>query len=120
MNQNQQRYAMKRIDDALRDKIEDLKEKHTKPGKQLTDKQKIELIRQGEASIPYSRRTFLTMKSTLGEAFDFSSRSPAEVLDLPAFEKARKALNKEASKIRDKIMLGDAKAAIPLIEKFCQ
>lgn len=116
MNISQQRYAMARIDDAMKEKLDALKEKCTKPAKEASDKEKIEAIRNGDAELKWN----ISLKAPLGSAFNFSGVNRAPVLDQAAYKEGSRKIREESAKAKDEIMLGDTKKAIQLIRQFCK
>ena len=115
MNQNQQRYAMARIEEALKVKLDAVRDKHTKPAKTASDKEKIDAIRNGDAEL----NCRINLRAPLQDAYDFSAVETVPVLDEAAYKKEAQALKERAAKVKDEIMLGDTKKAIQLLAKFC-
>lgn len=120
MNQNQQRYAMKRVDEISRARESLLRESHTHKAKAVTVKEKLHAIRRGEVDtdITYQARQRITEKTTVISALDFSDFVPSDVFDEKAFRRDREKLRKEAAAVTDEIMLGDAAKAKSLLSKF--
>lgn len=116
MDQNQKRYAMQGIDTSLTQKIDDLRVKHTKKAKVVSDGEKLNAIRNSDV---YIKSYGVSLNTTLRDAFDFRRMAGADALDEAAFRKAKRAVEAAAAKVKDEIMLGDDKKAIALIRKFC-
>ena len=116
MDQNQKRYAIKRIDEVLATKANDLRQRFTKQSRQPSDLEKLRAIREGDVVL----RRNATMSSPMAEAFDFSGLGPFTQVDQKPLGKALDLLKQQAAKVRDAVMLGDESNALKLIQSFCK
>lgn len=115
MNQNQQRYAMQRVQQVLSQRAADLRKKFTKAPKEVTDEQKLSAIYEDDVHLKQN----LALSTTLRDAYDFRRLRPEAIEDLTGSQKAIAELNDQAAAVRDEIMLGDEAKALKLIHQFC-
>lgn len=113
LNQEERRYALKRVDEITRERDERLRKKHIIKPKQLTDAQKKRQIIRGEASLSHSG---WTLSTPIGECYRFDEEG--ESLDMDAYRSAKSALRKEAAVVSDAIVLGEAEEAKRLLAAF--
>lgn len=122
MNQQQKNYAMNRVDSILEKKTSKIsREKFKTKAKELNNLQMIELIRSGKVKLK-SKDKIIKMRSwdtdSIKHVFDFSKYITKEIFDHEGYNKKINPYVKEAQKIKDQLMLGDAEEAIRLINKF--
>lgn len=117
MNQNQQRYVMRRIEEIRKERESLLREKFTTVKKEATDKQKLAELCKGHVDIVTNYKT--TLKTPIGDCVRYwDLGDEVEEFDQKGFDKAKNKLRKEVAKITDEVMLGDAAEARDLFSKF--
>lgn len=114
LNQEERRYALRRVDEITKAREERLREKHTKPVKGLTAAEKLRQIQRGDA---YRMSSGWNLSTPIGECYIFDSADKGE-LDNKAFRKDMAALRKEKAKVGDAIVLGDAEEAKKLLAAY--
>ena len=67
MNPTQQKYATTRIKEVLSEKLNAIREKYTKKGKEPSDADKLEAIRNRDVGL----KRGVNLSCTLADAFDF-------------------------------------------------
>ena len=117
MKRDQQRYAMIRIDEALRDKLGDARATHTTPVKQPTAMQKREAIKRGAVGL---KRHGWSLSTPIEDCYSFDGLQGEATTDEAAYRKEARKLRERASKVKDEIMLGDEAKALKLIREFCK
>lgn len=117
MKPTQINYAVTRLDEITRDKTAALEEKFSTPAKILTVADLVKGIKNGSVK---PRTEYLTndvhRHSYVSSVFDLSGLEPK--FDGKGYAKAVKPLQDEYTKIKDKLVLGDASEALKLIEAF--
>lgn len=123
MNHTQKKYAMERVDGIASAKIEAIEEAMpTTPHKILTYRKAEKLIKEGKVKMIASPSKEIHCYRNFVDTFDFSKhhdynrRTPN--YDPKAFKKKADVVRKERTRIKDKIMLGDAEEALKMIEAF--
>lgn len=114
MNTQQRKYAIERINTLISQKEEAIKAKHTIPAVQLNMDGMREALRRGAFDVTDGD---FYRGSDLYRVISFHDDVPGTWDEKAA--KAEIAVMKiEAAKIKDQLMLGDAKQALEAIEKF--
>lgn len=117
MNQNQQRYAMKRVSEIEKERKEVLREKFTSNNKPvLSDKRKKQQITEGWADLTNSSTWGLD--TPIGKCFRYDESESEAEFDQKGFDKAVRKLRKEVATVTDEIMLGDADNARKLLSEL--
>lgn len=115
MNQTQKNYAMARIAQIQKDKMDAIKKKHTvSAGEPLGDSDKIKLIAGRKVNLKPDVRGYTDLR----DAFDFSKFEKPSKVDQAAIDRELAKLSVAADQVRDEIMLGDEEKAKDLIAKF--
>lgn len=117
MNKDQTNYALARVTKLLADKRVVLTEKLSRPAKSISAIQRASLIRAGKVRMRASC-TSIDSYTDVVNAFDFSEYEWPKAVDSKALAKALAPLEREAQRIKDTLMLGDASEALSAIEKF--
>ena len=115
MNQNQARYAMKRVNEIRSVIVTRITKKHTTVSKVTTNKAKKRAIVDGDYNLRYRG---WDLDTPIGEAVNFLDIPDESTLDETGYRKDIEKLRKEAAKVTDEIMLGDAFAAKKLLAAF--
>ena len=116
MNQQQRKYARERVEQIKRRRIQEIKEKHTKKSVLLSPTERLRALKKGEFSVRpgiYEVGTHARLCDVL--AFK-GERDPSRDDDAIARETAQ--IEREAGRIVDELMLGDATAALEAIREF--
>lgn len=118
MNLKQKSYALKRIDDIQRRKLNEIKRSdyETKSVK-LSPEERFKLFKKGKFEIKKSIENPFIGYNYCKDIFTFKGEVE-QSFDQDKFEKAQQKVRTQADKIRDQIMLGDAEKALELIQKF--
>ena len=122
MNQDQKKYAIKRINEIANVKIEEAKKKFTTPEVKLGATERYDLIVKHKVPlIPFNKQN--EWEICRGEVkYDFSKYTKEESFDVVEFRKVKGKIDALVTEIEDKLMLGtDAKEALDmfkLIEGF--
>jgi len=111
------RYAGARLKAALDYQLGLLRKELTKKHG-LTDKEKLEAIRNGDVDLKRAAK----LTDTLESAFDFRNLEPCDSLDQDAYDKAALVLRQEAATIWDMLMLNTVAEddAVKALVKFCK
>jgi len=117
---NQKQYALERVDRIATRKIDKLKEKYTRKGKTLTDKERYCLIRDGKVPVRSEKEfdKFSYHQNEVTSVFVFSKYEWAATLNTKEYNPRKDKIIEELQRIQDQIMLGDAAEALGLIQKF--
>ena len=116
MNHKQREYALTRVNQILANRLGALATRFKAEVKLLTDRERADLLRKGKVKLKASVEQVTTWTDVV-DAFDFSPFEQREKTT-PEYAPAAKALEDEAQKVRDQIMLGDAEEAMRLLESF--
>lgn len=117
MNKAQREYAMQRIGEMLAAAKRTLKAKHTQEGVKLSGEEVVEALRSGRLRLKADLTT-ATSYTALHCVFDFAEVESAEKFCKAAYDAELGAIQAEATRISDDLMLGDAKDALAALEKF--
>ena len=117
MNQKQCQYALERLQDIYRTKLNKLKDECTTKGVSLSLDEKKEAFIKGE----YTPKSVseLNRCGSWNTSVVFNAESP-DVVDKVKYNKAEKKLFKDYTKACDELMLGDSTVAKKLIEDFAK
>ena len=116
MTHSEKQYAMKRVDDIVSLKQSHADKKCRIPSITLTNQQKVELIRKGQVKPRPAREIRNSSYNIeLKQVFDFSKYERSRGNDDVLYEKLMAPITKKAQQIKDKIMLGNADAALKMI-----
>lgn len=119
MNKTQIQYALSRIDGLLKEKETSVEKAHTKEAKVLSATERADLVRSGTVKMK-ADATEIHSYTDVVAVFDFSKHSWTAEVDAKAVSAIMKPLRKEAQKLKDEIMLGDASAAQTSLAKFSE
>lgn len=116
MNQKEKQYALDRVSAIAQAKVEAIKKKFTTDGTVLTGAQRLAALKKGAFKVradvaavhPYS---------DIHDVITFDGDKPGSKDEARIASETAK-VNAEATRIKDKLMLGDSKEALALIEKF--
>jgi len=114
MNQQQRSYAIERINEAKKVKIAAVTEKYTTQEKEISKKEKVELIRKGSVKLLKDA----TGNDYLYRSFDFSKYESEKKFDHARVDPIIKAIQDAARKATDNIMLAGDAEALKAIEDF--
>lgn len=115
LSPEQRRYALKRVDEILKNQLAKLVVKHTKKGEDITPAAKLFALRDELHHTDFPLRRGVTLDTSLAEAFDFSFMEPEDVLDRKAYDKESTGIYSKCERIKDMIMLGDGSEALSLL-----
>ena len=119
MNQEQKRYAMKRVDELRVTKTREAEEKYSVKSKHLSNEERYNLIKSSKVTIrSKSKIEFSQYGNCVSDFFDFSKYEWREHYESDKLQTASALINKKARDIKDQIMLGDCKEAIKLISEL--
>lgn len=116
MNSQTKKYLQGRVEEALRDKIEAIKDKHTTEAVFLSDEEVVERLTNGRFRViarpgdGYARRG-------LREYVEFEGESPRQVNKEAIAEEVR-AVRQAARRLLDEAFLGDDERAKELLAEF--
>ena len=113
MDKDQKRYATQRVKEAADDKLAKLKDKHTKPGKEASDRVKLSAIRNHEVELKRS----INMDTPLRDAFEWGNEPE---LDEKAYEKEAAPIRAAAKRALDAVMFSEFEDARRAVEDFCK
>ncbi len=126
MNIQQKQYLIKRIDNIENEKLNNLKPKVILEEKIPTLREAIKLILTHQVS--FNKKALLKERLdkplgwkwdlSLEDIFNFSKFRQKLVVDNEDYLIIGEKIKKEATKLKDKCMLGDAEEAIQLLSKF--
>lgn len=114
MNQSQVRYFMERVNNLYREKDKKLKEKFTIPGKELSKRERANLIKSGKVKLKSDVKE-IKGYDTVEELFDFSKYEWDEKLNSKYHEELSRYMDR-VNQAKDSIMLGDEEEALKLIK----
>lgn len=119
LTKTQSLHLIQRVRDITTDKLADAKELCTTPGKELTDKERAELLRNGKIKwIGKALADGVSERDEIRDVFDFSEFEYEEKTDTKRLEKIRAEIGKAANKIRDQIILGSGETALAMVQEF--
>jgi hypothetical protein len=120
MNQTQKKYALERIDILKDQKIKKLRQKYTRKGKRLTDKERYLLIKDGKVQTRSEKEfdKFTYQQDRVNNVFVFSKYEWDSSINHKEYDPLESKIIKEARRIKDQIMLGDAEEALKMIQGF--
>lgn len=107
MNQQQKKYLLNRVDSICFQKRKEAKEKYKLEVKTLDNVEKYDLLKKGKVPLQDVSKVTIYRSSSLDVFFDFSKFEQRNLYDLEKLNAADTKIIKEATKIKDKIMLGD-------------
>ena len=116
MNQQQRKYALERVTTIKQQKIQGAKDKYITKGNRLSGTERLKALKAGEFTVNPKVRS-ITDYQDIHSVLIFDGESET-VENTEALSKAKTTLESEANKVADQIMLGDAQAALRLIEAF--
>jgi hypothetical protein len=116
MKIDEQRYAMKRVDEIYKLLEEQVRQVNITKERELTEKEKKQQLRYGGADLKHVSNWSLT--TPIGDCYDFDDTDAKPKLDQNKYRKAVDALRKEKVTITDEIMLGDAETAKVLLQRY--
>ncbi len=116
MNQQQRKYALERVTNITNEIVSKIRQKYTEPSIRLTFKEKLNALRDGEFEVtnntysyPDNISTYLIFTAEKDGNYD------KELADSEIF-----SILKEASVIKDQIMLGEEEEALRLLTAFAK
>lgn len=116
MNTTQMKYALARVGEVAARKTRELQDALTTPAKDITEKERAELVRSGKVKL-HSHITAISSYADVVNVFDFSKYTHGKIIS-PEFTKEAGDIATQADRIRDQIMLGDESVAMKLLEAF--
>lgn len=116
MNQQQRKYALARVSEIKEYKLLKLKEECTEKEARLNDKERLEAFKKGEFKIRKDVSKISTYTHIVN-VVTFNAEKEKVFFD-KIFTAKSALIEKQASKVADEIMLGDALEAMKLLEKF--
>ena len=114
MNSQQRKYAIDRINTLVYQKEEAIKVRHTTPASPLTCEQMRAALREGRFTVTDD---VFYRSSDLCRVVEFHEYVAGR-FDEKSAKNEIAIMKTEAAKIKDQLMLGDAKQALDAIEKF--
>ena len=118
MNKDQRKYALVRIADITRRKVQEAEERLTTPAVSLDAKEMLRLIRDGKVKMcEFIDPGRYYLRDRLRDVFDFSAHESKKSVD-PALDEKIARIRQQAAQIEDEIMLGDATEALDKISQF--
>lgn len=120
MKQEQRKYAMFRVKEIKRKLVDDIKKEYYVPAHYLSLHEKYSLVKNGLVKlIPFNEMYY--DYTDFRDAFDWSSYERKEGFkDEEEMNGRLDAIELEASKIEDQIMLGDSAGALKLLNEFME
>jgi len=116
MNQHQRKYAISRVSEIKNYKIKKLQEDCETKAVYLTEKERFEAFKKGQFKIRKDASKISNYTDVVSiVCFDAEKE---RTFDEAKFKKECSKIEKEASRVSDEIMLGDAQEAMRLLEKF--
>lgn len=116
-------YAVNRINDILRHKLEDLKIECTTPGVKLSSAEKLQALLDGKFKLAKNASKCLRGigdYSQINEIWDINSLDTPEHFDAIKYDTREAALKLEAHQIKDRIMLGDFAMGLIKLDEFAE
>ena len=123
MNHHEKKYARKRLEDAKREMLVKVNNRHSKEGKSLSNKEKYDLIKLGKAKL-FPKSIFLVKSNegyrsdTVSNLYDFSKFEWSPKNDSESIKKDREKIESEFTRVLDELMLGDCDQALSMIKDF--
>lgn len=123
MNQDQKKYAMKRVEQIERAKRDQIKKSdYTTPAITFDAAKRLKLFKAGKYKLSPAMKEetnnpFERCYVYFNKAFLFDGERE-ESFDDKKFDAARDKISNQANKIRDQIMLGDSEKALAMIQEF--
>ena len=118
MNQQQKRYAEKRIDELKEQKLKKISDENTTKSLTLSPLERAILIRDGNVTMVELPTESVHSLNYIENLYDFSEHEVKYYFDNDAYKAASTLIINEAIRINDSLILGDAEEAIALIEAF--
>ena len=116
MNQKEKQYALDRISQIANQKIAAIKLKHTKEGVSLTSAERLAALKNGDFKVRPGINGVPTY-AEIKNVFIFTAEKAAQSDDVKIEAEIAK-VGREATRIKDQLMLGDSQEALQLIEQF--
>lgn len=116
MNATQMKYAMGRVDAAVRRKKAAITEAHKK-APENTPENRAKQIRSGEVTLRKDIKAITNYTSVL-DAFDFSKYEGSPSQHARKLEQRLETVDREANTLRDQIVLGDEEVALAHLRAF--
>lgn len=110
-------HLMDRVDNLRQQIHKQIIEKNTKPEVTLSSAERFKLIQTGKVKLD-PRVDEIDLHDRVHQLFDFSKFETEQETDKKAVDKAYKAVLKRVNQIKDKIILGDAEAAVKAIAEL--
>lgn len=110
MNQQQRNYVLRRVAEIEKSKIDEAHKRLSTPAINLSNKEKVEAIKNGEFTVDENEFTWYNR-------IRFTGQAPASI-DAKAFAAARDRIVGEANAVRDEVMIGDCDQALDLLKNF--
>jgi len=113
MNQQQRNYTMKRVSEIEKRKIEEARNSATTEGIVLSGKAKLQALKEGKFTIneldnkPYIWYTCVEFDDEIKRSVDKDKQ-----------QKLISKVQKEATRIRDELMIGDCEEALSMLKDF--
>tara|TARA_R110000803_G_scaffold8609_3_gene27589 strand:+ start:38 stop:394 length:357 start_codon:yes stop_codon:yes gene_type:complete len=114
MNQRQIKYAEQRLSDVYKSRKAQIEGSCTKLGNTLSNTETLKALKVGDFKV---RSKIVGYGNTLGSYITFNQEYP-EKFDKEKCTKQIRALDKEYTKIKDELILGDNQEALQMIKNF--
>jgi len=122
MNQTQRKYLAKRITEIELSKIKKIQDKFTTKAKTLLSSEKVSLLKAGKVKINTDEIINEISKCNsyvyISQFTDFSAYETLFSVDHDAINKATGKIKKEAKRLVDDVILGDANEALEALKSF--
>lgn len=120
MNQQERRYASRRIEEIRQEKEKQIRESCKLTPSFLKVKEFLSKLKKGEIKTRKNYHpTDVVQRVYISRVFDIDEHQQLATIDSERFQKEVTALNKKASSLRDHIMLGeDCAEVLKMIEEF--
>lgn len=121
MNQQQRNYVIKRVREILITKEKELRKSLTKNAIRITKRARLTLLQNDKVKIKSDSALSKLNDWDLDYVscvFDFSEFEQPKKFDDEKYKKKSLVIKKEANRIIDQLMVGDAKEALVLIKSF--
>lgn len=115
MNHHQKQYALKRIQDVQKLKLDEARVKLEVKEKRLPDNERIDLIYKNKVNLLPRKNIY--DYTDLADAYDFSEYEIKRSFK-KEYEPLVKKINKFAQDAKDQIMLGDCDEALKIIQQL--
>lgn len=117
MNQAQKNYTSRRINEIENEKIRALAAECSIPAVRLTHQERYNLIKSGNAKLFPVGKFDSNCYGNIDGFFDFSEFTRESGMKAD-YEKRKEAIQAEARRTRDRIMLGEESEALEALQKF--